>query len=494
MLFPFCHPEEENLGVMYLASRLRAGGHRPQVVEATEGAITRRLADGEPSVLAFSTLAFYARNFLALNRRVRSSFEVFSLFGGHHPTGCPELVDEPGVDAVCLGEGDLALAELCDRLEAGEGVDDVENLWVKAPDGSIVRNPPRPLIQDLDSVPFPDRSLFPVRAPFFQERIGVITSRGCHHSCPYCYNSTIQSLYQGLGPTYRRRSCDSVIEEICRARADLPVRFVLFHDDIFARDPLWLEEFARRYRREVGIPFNCNVRIDQVTPELVDCLVGAGCHSVSFGLESGDRSTRTDVLDRPMENQQIVESARMLRARGIRLRTTNIVAARPGSLAADLTSIRLNIRCGVDFAKVGALARYPRTGMDPGDDAGGQRWGELEEVSPPLAVRILGALSRNQLGRYQRKENMFFLRRGHAGDVAEAAALDNLQKLFPLVVAAPPLLRVLRPLLRLPLGRPLVLANFIWDNYCSYFRIYDAGPLSLLRGLIAYHRARRRAA
>ncbi len=492
VLFPFTHLEEENLGVMYLAATLKRGGHQAEVVQATERAVSRRLADGAPTILAFSTIAFYARHLLRLNRRLRRRHQVFSLFGGHHPTAAPELVRQPGVDALCLGEGEAPLLELANLLEDGRDVTAVRNLWVRAPDGELVKNPLRPLAQDLDVLPFPDRGLFPRRAPFFQERIGVLTSRGCTHACPYCYNSTLRRLYGGESSTYRRRSVENVITEIVQARRRLPVRFVLFHDDIFTVDAEWVRRFSREYRQRVGIPFNCNVRIDQVTDEVAGLLAEAGCHSVSFGLESGDARVRSHTLGRPMDEERMVHQARRLKALGLRLRTTNMVGARPGSLEADLASVRLNIRCGVDFAKVGALAAYPGTDLGRETERHGAtpRWGELEEVSPPLLVRLLGRLSSNQLGRYQRKENMFFA--GGDGDNPDAARLDRLQKLFPLLVEWPALLRLIGLLLRLPPGldRALVLANFLWDNHCSYFRIYHAGYLSLPRGLWAYHRRR----
>jgi radical SAM superfamily enzyme YgiQ (UPF0313 family) len=493
VLFPFSHLEEENLGVMYLAAMLERGGHRTEVIAADLPTLARRLSDGVPSILAYSTLAFYARHLLQLNRQVRRSFpRAFSVFGGHHATAAPQIIEHEGVDAVCIGEGEHPLRELADGLEAGRDVTAIPNLWVRA-GGEVRRNDLRPLDGDLDRLPFPRRRLLRVRAPFFQERISVVTSRGCRFSCPYCYNSTLRRLYGGRS-TYRRRSVDNVIEEIQQARAQQPVRFILFQDDIFTLDPAWVEAFCEAYGARVGIPFSCNIRIDQVSPGLADRLLAAGCHSVSFGLESGDERVRTHLLQRPISSRVMVSRARMLRRRGLRVRTTNIVAAEPGSEEADLASIRLNVRCGVDFAKVGALARYPNTDLGREAPAGGRRWGELAEVPLPLPIRLLGRLSENLVGRYQRKQNMFFLAGGAGRDAAGARRADNLQKLFPLVVELPWLLPLLRPLLRLPLGRPLVHANFFWDIYCSYFRIYDAGWMSLVRGLRAYRAARREAA
>ncbi|MBQ9606759.1 MAG: hypothetical protein IJV16_06240, partial [Lachnospiraceae bacterium] len=83
-----------------------------------------------------------------------------------HPTLCPEeVLTNPFVDMICVGEGDEALPELCDAIENGRSYDDIRNLWVKKNDESIIRNPQRPFV-DLNTLPVPDWSLFDKRHLF----------------------------------------------------------------------------------------------------------------------------------------------------------------------------------------------------------------------------------------------------------------------------------------------------------------------------------------
>jgi len=484
VLFIFKDSAVEHLGAMYISSMLKENGHRVEVVNAEYIAIAKKLREDIPTILAYSTLAFYANYYIALNKCIKEKFNVFSLFGGAHPTAKPEIIGEEGIDAVCIGEGEYPLLNLANTLEAGGDIRELDNLWIKD-NGKIIKNRLRPLINNLDELPFPDRGLFKQKSPFFQERISMITSRGCTYSCPYCYNSTMLRLYKDRQNTYRRRGVDNVIEEVRQVKKSQSVKFILFHDDIFILDPAWLEEFAFKYKQEGAVPFSCYVRIGHITPEIVSYLKYAGCHSVSFGVESGNDFLRKDIYKRNMEKQEIIHAAKLIKSQGLKIRTTNIIGYSSYSIDADLETLRLNIQCGVDLAKVGLLATYPNTEISAMNEEG-EGWARFLEVRSPRLIQMLQFFSSNMIGRYERFIASFVSHRGRSTSAHERETLINLYLLFPLVVGFPFLFYFIRKLIKLPIRMVLVYLNFFWDNYCTYFRIYPTGWLHFFSQLIRY--------
>ena len=312
------------------------------------------------------------------------------------------------------------------------------------------------------------------------------------YDCAYCYNSTMRRLYHGRENFYRRRSVDNVIAEVRHAQQSQPVRFILFHDDIFTAGREWLEEFAKTFKRQCGIPFSCNVRIDHIDETTAALLRAAGCFSVSFGLEAGTDEMRTQVLKKDLRTHRIIEGVQRLKQQGIRVRTTNIIGATPRSLPQDMQTLRLNIACGVDYAKVGLLARYPNTALAPSPDDPGKRraWGRYHAVKRSLLYHCLAAVSRNAAQRFER--SILMADRVLEGERTpqEERCLRNLQRLFPLVVGMPFLFPLVRILVALPAGGVFSAATFLWDNYCSYVRVYRTGIRSFLDAFAASFRQR----
>ncbi|RLC48758.1 MAG: hypothetical protein DRH70_00145 [Candidatus Coatesbacteria bacterium] len=149
----------EPLGVTYLSSVLKRAGHQTRLVAITQGDLFDVVDAFKPELLGYSLSTGYEQRFFDINLELKKRYNALSVFGGAHPTFFPEMIEQPGVDAVCLGEGELALAEFVEALDDGKLPTDVANFWVKD-NGTIHRNPVRPLVEDLDTIPFPDREIF----------------------------------------------------------------------------------------------------------------------------------------------------------------------------------------------------------------------------------------------------------------------------------------------------------------------------------------------
>jgi len=274
--------------------------------------------------ISLTTVALQAS--IAITRAVRKQLpSVPAVWGGIEPTIEPERCLEHA-DMVCMGEGEEVMVELCDRLDSNRDYADVRNLWVKR-DGEIVRNPLRPLVADLDNLPFPDYS--PEHNILLEEGMrreygfdvydneyDSMTARGCPFACTFCCNSQLHKLYPGQ-PRVRRRSVRNVIEELRQAKERFGIEYVRFNDDVFTDDVEWLEEFARQYREHVGLPFWCNTHPAYSDLDALRFIKEAGVHSVTMGIQSGSERILRQFYARPTKSEKIIETAATMARIGI---------------------------------------------------------------------------------------------------------------------------------------------------------------------------------
>jgi len=241
--------------------------------------------------------------------------------GGPHPSAIPDYVlENTEVDMVCIGEGEWAICEVADRVERGEPVTDVQNIWVKQ-DGEIIRNPVRPPVTDLDQLPMPDKDLF-YRVGVFRHGVMVVTSRGCAFNCSYCIHPFLKGLYKEHGLKIRRRSVENVMAELRKYCLKYKVRFFLFEDDDFASDDEWTEEFCSHYEREINLPFYCLTNPKHISEKKARMLRRAGCYQLFMGVDTGNEALRRRVLNRKHTNESLRQAARCIKEAGIRLHTT----------------------------------------------------------------------------------------------------------------------------------------------------------------------------
>jgi len=226
---------------------------------------------------------------------------------------------------ICVGEGEMALLELVSKIEKGDDYTQVQNIWVKK-NGQITRNPVRPLLQDLDSLPYPNRSLLDKRY-IYNETNGTnfITGRGCPYLCTYCINANLQKLYRGKGKFIRFRKVWSVIDEIRQVKERYNIKKVTFSDDTFTLNKKRSIKFLRAYRQEIGLPFLCQTRVELVDKELLKELKKAGCVSLDMGIESGNDFLRKEIMNRKMSKDQIVMAFRLAREVGIKTASFNMI-------------------------------------------------------------------------------------------------------------------------------------------------------------------------
>lgn len=354
------------MGIMCLLSAVKAGGHEADLLLTNlEKNFFRAVEEYRPEVIGFSVTSGAESYYLGLIRELRArGLKFLSVMGGPHPTFFPEIVEQPEVDVICRGEGDVALVELLNRLQAGQDYSDVKNLWVKR-NGVVTQNPMRPLIQNLDELPFPDRSSFLKYYAYKHSSVKhFLASRGCPYDCTYCFNHKLKKMVKdeaGEGRYCRMRSVENVIREVEEVRAKYPLKVVYFHDDLFIMNRGWLREFAELYPKRIGLPMICYVRANMVNEEVADCLKKCNCITIAMGIESGNESIRRTVLKRNMTNEQIIRAADLFHERGISIMTQNMVGLPEETIDAAYETISLNIRVKPSYAWVSIFQPYPRT-------------------------------------------------------------------------------------------------------------------------------------
>jgi radical SAM superfamily enzyme YgiQ (UPF0313 family) len=355
-------------GIMALSAVLKSAGFNCRVVVADlERDVVRAVLALQPEAVAFSITTGEYPFMKAVGIQLRKDYNRIIICGGPHATFYPEVIHDAYLDVLCRGEGDEALLDFLRAVRLGKPTENIPNLWVRK-NGKVHTNDVRPLVADLDQLPFYDRSLY--KSYDLYTRPGhdvlyhqvVMTSRGCPKACSFCFNKVYNALYRGKGPVVRRRSVSHVIRELKLLKESDAPSFITIEDDNFTVAPKsWLEEFCAAYAREVAIPFKVNSTFEALDEEMVRQLKLAGCFTVKMGIESGNDDIRNRLLNKNVSERCIVAGAELLKKYQLRLQTFNIVGNPGESLAMALQTYDLNRRIRPDFASCSMLNPYPGT-------------------------------------------------------------------------------------------------------------------------------------
>ncbi len=320
------------LGILYLAAYLRRESetqvdvfdltfHKRPFDALHEGLARRRYDIVGLSVM--TSMLHDAEQASAIARETNP--QALVVWGGPHPTVLPDdSLARPQVDAVALGEGEDTLLELARR---GGDPGNVAGLWYKTAAGEIVRNPPRPLIQDLSTLPWPARDLVDMKtyarawysltaaAPNLLGT-SLVTSRGCPYVCTYC-QPTLRQLF---GKKVRRRSVDDVLGELVHIKENYGLNAFMFEDDTFIIHRPWVHEFSERLKAmKLGLRWGCNVRADLATRDLLQPMAEAGLVQINVGIESGTQRILDQIYDKRITLQQIQQAVDTAKRLGLKV-------------------------------------------------------------------------------------------------------------------------------------------------------------------------------
>lgn len=354
-------------GIAYLSAVLKKAGHTVSLIHITQPIQEEKLVwivkESKPDMIAFSATTNMFGYVKIWSQWIKEEMDIPTLCGGIHPTLNPEeVISYKYIDIICVGEGEGALIELCDAMEGGSGFFDINNLWVKDKE-RLYRNSCRPLIGDLDVLPFPDRFIYnyPDLSHEREGRAVIMASRGCPYNCAYCCNHALKHTYKELGHYLRFRSVDNVIAEIKDVIANFPfIKAIIFDDDILPIKKKWFYEFAERYAKEVALPFTCNIHPALIKEDIVRMLKDAGCIELYVGIESGNEYIRNKVLSRNISNENIMQALSFCKKEDLRIYTYNMVGLPGEGIKEMLDTVKINVKYS-DINQVSIFYPYQGT-------------------------------------------------------------------------------------------------------------------------------------
>jgi radical SAM superfamily enzyme YgiQ (UPF0313 family) len=291
--------------------------------------LLEQISDHSPDVIGVSLTSRQWLRAAQLISEIKQHFDLPVIAGGLHPTFASDMVlESPGFDFVCIGEGELAMLDFVTAYESGQPVNGLTNIRAKGKPMPALRPP----LESLDDLPFVARDML-------GEKYGVIhisTQRGCPYPCSYCAAPKIADLYDGGYSSYgRRRSVENVIAELAEIQCNGELNYVVFLDDTFSINHAWVKQFCALYSDRFGIPFSINARAETINPQLLRTLANAGCMHIIYGVESGSEKVRRVILKRNISNERLIDVFRWTREAGIMV-TANYMLGIPGEEKSDI--------------------------------------------------------------------------------------------------------------------------------------------------------------
>ncbi len=360
------------LGTLYVGASLRAAGHEVAFLDGSflsHEAILRRIRELKPDFAGIYATTFGWPAALRTAHDIKAlDPATWTCVGGPYPTATADacLADGAGaIDAVVVGEGEETVVEALARLESGGDLAGVAGI-VAWSDGRILRNPPRPLIEDLDALPFPARDLLgdrsryiPAPATYRRKPVAIVTtSRGCDRRCLFCFQMDRERQSGTRGVRYR--SIENVIAEIEQILQE-GYREIKFIDDSLAADRDRAMRLCAEIRRR-GLDFTwfASICANQADAGLFQAMKDAGCWAVLIGGESGVQKN-LNTIRKGATLEQIRGAVAAAKGAGLRV-TVPFIFGIPGETFDDaLKTVDFAISLNPDLANFHAITPFPGT-------------------------------------------------------------------------------------------------------------------------------------
>lgn len=285
------------LNIAYIAAACRKAGHEVKIYNQDvyhwpESHLLNFLNEGHFDVVGVGIVGGYYqyRKLLKISDAInKARNKPFYVIGGHGPSPEPEFfLRKTHADAVVIGEGELTIIELLDALKGKKDLSSVFGIAFLKGD-KFVQLPRRPLIENIEEIPFPAWDLFPIdhyallpdpRTSNTDRVMPVLSGRGCNFKCNFCYR---------MDPGKRNRTPQGILEEIQILKKDYGITYIEFVDDLLMSSVQRAEKLCESLiKAKLNVKWFCNGRLNYATPEILKLMKTAGCVFINYGIESMD--------------------------------------------------------------------------------------------------------------------------------------------------------------------------------------------------------------
>lgn len=343
--------------------------------------------------------------------------ETKVIVGGSHVSALPgeTLKSCNAIDCVVVGEGEETFAEICECVKRNQSFAGVKGIVYRL-NGSVKYNILRELIENLDILPFPRRDYIDMRrykrshvsrgfSRKYLNIVEMILSRGCPGECIFCATNVIWRN------KIRFRSITNILAEIEYCRKKINANHFSFEDDSFSFNRHWAELLCVELKKE-KITWNCNLRVDMITPDLLRLMAESGCRKVQFGIESGSQKI-LNLIQKNISLEQVEQAVEWANQAKIRfIEGAFILGVHPEENLDDvLSTLRLIRRLKINLLMLSLACPFPGTKLydlvKNNLICQEARWEDFMFYGK-RTVSVTKYLSRNQLVRLQKKAYISF--------------------------------------------------------------------------------------
>jgi len=355
------------LGLLYVAAHARANTpHEIRVVDAVVEELgypelKKRIEAEKPDLVGVTATTFTLVDAVMTVRLVKDiNPDITVVMGGPHPYIYPdETINLPGIDYLVIGEGEAVFSALLNNLGNTPALRKVRGLVFRE-DGEVVNTGLPPLVDDLDSLPFPARDLTPYRDYYSliaksQPVTTMITSRGCPYRCLFCDRPH-------LGKRFRPRSAENVVDEM-ELCVGMGISEFLIYDDTFTINKKRVLDICRLINeRGLKIGWDVRARVDTVNKEMLRAMKQAGCDRIHYGVEAGSPEV-IETLRKGITIEQVKRVFSETKSVGISILAYFMIGS-PGETRSQMDeSLRLARELKPDYLHLSITTPFPETDL-----------------------------------------------------------------------------------------------------------------------------------
>ncbi len=381
--------------------------------------VTKNIRKFKPDIIGMSCNTMYMQYVKRIAKFVKEKFDLPVVLGGYHTSIKPmDTLKIPEVKAICIGDGEFALAKFLDNFEKSKSLKGIQGIWAKE-NGMIIRNKRGCFIKDISQFPVPNWDLWEDLGKYFYflGMLYMIGSRGCPYRCTYC---DAHPLSQAVDGHYYRiydpkKYANEIIFQWDKYGGKKGMRLAQLFDQVPTLNEKWLKSFCDEYRQN-GRPdenkFSMFSRIDNLNEEKIKMLSKSGCAILRMGIESGNDFVRNEVYKKNISKEKIKKVFNLCKQNGVGITGYYMLGGPSETKNTVNETIRLARELNANRSAFFIFKPFTKTGEELIKKYGGKidqnRWKKADNITYDAVVRLKD-LSPKQVELFQKKAYFFTL-------------------------------------------------------------------------------------